>query len=518
MGKTKPQGHSVASSAPDFETLGGRGRHVSAGHKSILSITWWTAFGTLLPGAGLIVGGRRKLGMFFLALALIAPLVGFVFYASGSLVPTLLQIVVSPEALLGLAIFVCIAAGVWMWMTWVTMSSLGGRKVAKPHTLLAASLVATLFAAVGLPAAAVTSATLQHRSLLQSLFGDNIATGPAPTGDKSRPWANIPSINVMLLGSDAGDGRTGIRPDTIMVANIDTQSGNTVLISLPRNLQKAKFPRGSKAAKVWPNGFAVGEKFPYINGAWRWAEANPQYFPNSKNPGLTATSQLVQEATGLTVNYWAVVNLQGFVDTVNAMGGLEINVHKRVAKDRWDAKAPQDWIEPGKQVLNGEDALWYGRSRWQATDYDRMARQRCVIGAMSRQADPVRLASSFPRLIASAKRNISTNIPLNHLPAFVTLAQRVRGAEVNSIAFTRERIKSSNPDYDMMRSLVADAVAINQGKQPAPSAAPSNEPTTSAPSADGLSTPAPVQTSSTTAPTDPAEGQAGTTSVDEVCS
>lgn len=511
--------HRLGVQARDFDESPGRGRHVCSGNRGILSITWWTTIGTLIPGMGLLVGGRRRVGLFFLGLALLFPVLLVIGFSSGTLVPALLQVVVSPEALLGLALFICIAAGVWMWMTWATLSSLGGRKVARPHIWLAGALVTGLFAAVGLPAAAVTSATLQHRSLLQTIFGSNVATGPAPVSNSDRPWANIPSINVLLLGSDAGDGRTGIRPDTIMVANIDTQTGKTLLVSLPRNLEKAKFPAGSKAAKVWPKGFATGEKFPYINGAWRWAESNPQYFPNSENPGLTATSMLVQEATGLTINYWAVVNLQGFVDIVDAMGGLEIKVNKRVAKDRWDAKNPKEWIEPGQQTLNGEDALWYGRSRWQATDYDRMARQRCVIGAISRQADPIKLAGTFPKLVASAKRNISTNIPLNHLPAFVTLAQRVRGAQVNSLAFTRERIKPENPDYDLIRSLVSDAIAANEapaGVSPSPTsdtpATGQVSPTTGTSSApSGTATPESKTSADPTAPASPS-------SVDEVCS
>lgn len=517
--------NNVGQPAQDFDDGTGRGRHVSGTNRGILSITWWTTIGTLIPGTGLLIGGRRRVGAFFLGLALLFPVLVVVGFFSGSLVPALLQIVVSPEALLGLALFFCIAAGVWMWMTWATLSSLGGQKVARPHVWLAGALVTGLFAAVGLPAAAVTSATLQHRSLLQTLFGGNVATGPAPGTDSERPWAKIPSINVLLLGSDAGDGRKGVRPDTIMVANINTQTGNTLLVSLPRNLEKAKFPAGSKAAKVWPQGFATGDKFPYINGAWRWAENNPQYFPDSENPGLTATSMLVSEATGLTINYWAVVNLQGFVDIVDAMGGLDIKVNKRVAKDRWDAKNPTEWIEPGQQKLNGEDALWYGRSRWRATDYDRMARQRCVIGAISRQADPIKLAAKFPKLVASAKRNISTNIPLNHLPAFVTLAQRVRGAQVNSLAFTRDRIKSEDPDYDLIRTLVADGVAQNDEAPRAGSqkVVPSDSPTTG--NNPGSQKPTPSESTPSTENSTPGSGEPnsgepadGATSVDEVCS
>ena len=67
-----------------------------------------------------------------------------------------------------------------------------------------------------------------------------------PTGDAAA--ASDGRLNVLLLGVDAGPGREGVRPDSITVVSVDVRSGRPLLISLPRNLEKARFSRGSEAA------------------------------------------------------------------------------------------------------------------------------------------------------------------------------------------------------------------------------------------------------------------------------
>ena len=69
------------------------------------------------------------------------------------------------------------------------------------------------------------------------------------------PWAGQTRVNILLLGGDGGVDRQGVRTDSMIVASIDTTTGDTVLFSLPRNLQNAPFPPGSALAKLYPNGF-----------------------------------------------------------------------------------------------------------------------------------------------------------------------------------------------------------------------------------------------------------------------
>jgi anionic cell wall polymer biosynthesis LytR-Cps2A-Psr (LCP) family protein len=113
------------------------------------------------------------------------------------------------------------------------------------------------------------------------------------------------------------------------------------------------------------------------------------------------------------------------------------------------------WIEPGRnQLLDGWHALWYARSRWSTTDYDRMKRQRCVIGAVTKQADPKAVALNFDKIARAAKDNISTDISVQDLNAWVTLALRVKRAHVRSLALTDTVINTVNPDIAKIHRLV----------------------------------------------------------------
>ena len=64
-------------------------------------------------------------------------------------------------------------------------------------------------------------------------------------------------INILLMGGDAGPDRSGLRPDSMTVASVDTETGRTVLISLPRNLQAAAFPDSSPLHARFPTAFAA---------------------------------------------------------------------------------------------------------------------------------------------------------------------------------------------------------------------------------------------------------------------
>ncbi len=80
--------------------------------------------------------------------------------------------------------------------------------------------------------------------------------------------------NILLLGSDSGKDRVGIRPDSMTVASIDADTGKVVLISLPRNLQNVPFSEGSPMRKLYPNGYNCGSVVPAQRRAHGRAESH----------------------------------------------------------------------------------------------------------------------------------------------------------------------------------------------------------------------------------------------------
>jgi LCP family protein required for cell wall assembly len=437
-------------------------------------VAGWTVLTALLPGAGLLAAGRRRAGR------VIVSVTGLL--AIGAVV---VLVVVGPLALGRRLLadpdrFLQVVAGLAVlalaWLVVLVAAHLALRRdadLSSPQRVLGWLLVASLIAAVLVPTVAVGRDAVAARDALTSVFdrpGSRLGRGNGPAAAKTDPWSDVPRVNVLLLGGDSGPDRTGVRPDTLILASVDTRSGDTVLISLPRNLQRVPFPPDSRAAADHPDGFtcynaAAGANTEcLLNALWAWGDAHPEYYPGDPHPGLTATVQGVEQATGLPVDDYVMLNLAGFQQLVDILGGLTLTVTERLpVGGNVEHPVASSWLEPGRQTLNGYLALWYARSRWSTTDYDRMRRQRCVIGALVDQADPVTLALRFPEVAATLKQNLQTSISLDEIDAWVSLAERVKKAHVRSLAFTDQVINTARPDFPAMHALVQAALTDPSG-------------------------------------------------------
>ena len=273
--------------------------------------------------------------------------------------------------------------------------------------------------------------------------------------------------NVLLLGGDSGSDRVGLRPDSLTVASIDADSGRTVLVSLPRNLEHAPFPEGSVMDKHFPDGFNRDGN--YLNSINTWATEHEKIFDDDvDHPGIEATKQAVEETTGLKINYYAMVNLQGFQDLVDAVGGLTLDVPERLPIGGVGGPITGH-IEPGKQELDGFHALWFARSRATSDDYSRMARQKCVMSAMLEQLSPKKVLTNVDDIAESSKRLLSTDIPAKELDTFVDLGLKAKSHKMSTVSIVPPKIDTSDPDFDEIRSMVDDAIDKAEGKSSAKS-------------------------------------------------
>jgi anionic cell wall polymer biosynthesis LytR-Cps2A-Psr (LCP) family protein len=116
--------------------------------------------------------------------------------------------------------------------------------------------------------------------------------------------------------------------------------------------------------------------------------------------------------------------------------------------------------------------LWFARSRLASDDYNRMRRQRCLVGKILDQVNPVSMLQKYPALAQVAKDNITTNIAADDLPAWMELVRRIQGASIRSLTFTTQNINPGNPNFRLIRTMIQDAL------HPAPATA-SASPTTS---------------------------------------
>jgi LCP family protein required for cell wall assembly len=299
------------------------------------------------------------------------------------------------------------------------------------------------------------------RALVSKVFGGN-KTSSVEAG----------RYNVLLLGGDAGKDRLGLRPDSMTLASIDAGTGRTVLFSFPRNMQNVPFPATSPMHRVFPNGYNCGDAC-LLNAVYTYASTHKGLYPASvKNPGAQATMDAIAAMTGLKVNYYALIDLKGFQRLINAVGGVTINVKTRVPIGGETTKI-SGYIKPGKRHLSGYQALWYARSRTGSSDYERMARQRCVMTAMLQQLSPQRVLLKFQSIAAASGQVISTSIPDGEVGTFVDLALKAKAQKVTSVQFVPPVVVPKHPDFAAIRSLVDRAIAAAEKPPASATASPS---------------------------------------------
>lgn len=317
-----------------------------------------------------------------------------------------------------------------------------------------------------------------QRDFMLSMFGDGKAVG-----------AHHGRYNVLLMGGDAGAGRWGLRPDSMTVASIDAETGKALLISLPRNMQNFPFPEGSVMGEQFPDGF--DEEGMYLNGLATWALDHAELFKGSKHPGVDATIEGVEGITGLEMNYWAMVNLEGFKDLVDAVGGVELNVRQRIP-----VGLPHDsffrYIEPGTRTLNGMDTLWFARARHDSDDYSRMARQKCVMSAMLQQVSPQDALRNFEKIAGASSAMVSTNVPRGEVDRFVDLALKAKSQKIATLSLVPPMVNTANPDIDEVHAKVAAAIAKAEGRAPEKTAEATAETTAEAAEGESAETTAPA--------------------------
>jgi polyisoprenyl-teichoic acid--peptidoglycan teichoic acid transferase len=443
----------------------------------------YTVAGTAIPGLGLIAGRRRIAGSVILGLfaaALLAIGVYAAFDRQG-----LLARAVDPTTLRRAAVALAIIAIGWVAVIIASHLCLRGRPT-RGQRAAGGILVGVLSFAVAAPMAVAAHYSYVTASSVSAVFKSENETKSAtrPTLETTQttsgmpnpqdPWAGKPRLNVLLLGGDAGPGRVGTRTDTVILASIDTKTGDTALFSLPRNAARMPFPSRSPLRKHYPYGYTNGNPNDaeyFLNAMYRNV---PRSVPKdvlgpTDNLGADVLKLSVGEALGLRVDYYVLINLQGFSKMINALGGIRLNINTYIpiGGDTDRNIPPKDFLKPGpNQKLTGYKALWYARGRYGSDDFARMDRQRCVINAIIKQANPTNMLARYEDVVQAGKQLVYTDMPQEVLPLMVDLSLRVKDGNVRSIVFKSgvDGFHSGNPDFSLMRKRVK--AALSETKNP----------------------------------------------------
>lgn len=418
-----------------------------------------TLLGAVLPGAGLLWTRRGFWGW-----TVLLP-----FLSAGATAVWLLRDLRAAADLAfdaaRLELAALVLAGAYaVWCLVVLSTYLVARPRRRPvgQTLAGSTFVLLLCLAVGAPVAVAGRYAWVQADLVTTVFEHNeSATAPRDVTEAD-PWAGRDRVNVLLLGGDGNVRRAGVRTDSMILASVDTASGRVVTFSLPRNLMNAQFPAGSPLRALYPDGYTgYGDPAVYmLNGVYGQVPAlHPGVLGKSDNEGADALKQAVGGSLGLDVDYYVLVNLLGFRELVDAIGGVTVNINEPIpiGGNTDLGIPPDDYLEPGPdQRLDGFAALWYSRGRYGSDDYRRMERQRCMVDAIVAEADPLTLLRRYQQLAATGKEIVRTDIPADLMPAFVELALRVKDAgSVRSVVFRiSEEFFPGDPDFEWMRERV----------------------------------------------------------------
>ena len=436
-------------------------RYPDAGSRTVMTRrAWWlVVLNVLIPGSPQVLAGNRRLGRFGLGSTLLLWGILIVLAALWFFARTVVLTMFSMSASLWVvAAVLAFYAVVWVILSLDTLRLIRLVRTAPSARAWIAAFTTVLM--VGLCGSAAYGAYIATTAsgFLSSVFQ---AGPPVPPIDGK--------YNILLLGGDAGPDRDGLRPDSISVVSVDASTGRAVTIGMPRNLANVPFVAGSPMAEKYPNGYGYDDECDVdvcqLNSIYTEVELkSPDLYPDATSkgsePGIEAMRDAAEGISGLTIQYYVLIDMQGFADLVDALGGVTINVPEDVPIHS-DATftTVAEWIKKGEQHLDGYHALWYARSRHDTSDYDRMARQRQLQDAILKQFNPANVLSKFQGIAAAGAQVVKTDVPQSMLGYFVDLAPKTKQQPLVNVELVPDNnVDPEDPDYDQIHQMVNAAV------------------------------------------------------------
>jgi len=400
---------------------------------------WLPAFlTTLVPGLGHLVAGRPH-GAALFGLPVVFGFALALGVAGALGLSEIAGLIVDDGVLVGLLVLQLVFLG---WRLLALGSSLTDPRL-PPLRARDAVPVALLVALVVAPQAYAGYATQVYREETGRVFAGETTTGawkpstgpeptstevptstiapgqtPGPATPTPMPTPTAKRLNVLLIGVDSGGrpGYAGYLTDTLIVASFDPVAQTVSLVSLPRDMVDVPLPNGKRYSGK-------------INSLLAYARRNPRQFPGSDGTGNDVLMAAVGTLLELDIDYYAKVNLPGFVSVVDRLGGIDVNVARAFCDPSYDEFGFSRGfsITAGRHHLNGKQALAYARVRKASgeSDFTRAARQQEVLSGIRDAivhgdflADPI----GFMRAVG---RTVETNIPRKLVPTLADAARKV---------------------------------------------------------------------------------------------
>jgi len=214
--------------------------------------------------------------------------------------------------------------------------------------------------------------------------------------------------NVLLIGTDQRDLESVGRTDTIMVLAIDEANNRASLISLPRDLYLP----------------IPGVGYSRINTAFAFGEERQ---PGGGLPLLMST---IERNFGIPIERYVRIDFSGFEGVVDALGGVDVVVDCPLYDELIYRYFQVYTLEPGSYRMNGEQALYYARSRKTTNDFDRSRRQQRVLLAIRKRVLEGNLLPRIPALWLAMRDIVDTNLSPADIASLAKLGATLEGDDL----------------------------------------------------------------------------------------
>jgi LCP family protein required for cell wall assembly len=277
---------------------------------------------------------------------------------------------------------------------------------------------------------------------------------------------------------------------------MNAETGKAAVFGIPRNMTHVALPDEWSTAfvdlekqltpweekKGWtdengdgePDQFEPCHCFPdQINAVYPFTRGWTDTYPDERDPGLAALRDVLEIMLDLEIDYYAFVDMNGFVNVVNALGGVNVYVTRPVTIEMSPAKEGDEWhivsVGPGWQKLNGLDALGYVRERRSSSDYTRMQRQRCLLKAVAAKATPSVVLSRFSSLAKAMSSSVRTDIDVSYLPTLLRYVADLDFEDIATVGFVPpfytpvvDHRGKPTPDLQRIRAMVKFALNADE--------------------------------------------------------
>ena len=222
------------------------------------------------------------------------------------------------------------------------------------------------------------------------------------------------AMNILLVGTDARPGEDVSRTDTIVLAHFDRRTNHVSMLSFPRDLWVTIPGYGkNKINAVYP----IGER-----------KIGPGYGP-------ALLKETVGELVGLPIDHFVLINFDGFKTLIDKIDGIYVDLPKALD----DAAYPTDdyrtikiHFDAGRQLLDGDRALIYARTRHADSDFGRARRQQQFIMGLRRQALHLNLLPKAPSILAALSDTIKTDLRPTEILGLARMAKDLDASALTS--------------------------------------------------------------------------------------